>query len=256
MQPDNAVVTLQSTLKQGSLCPGDEVATFTCTARGTELTWVVNINGTLMNYNAHDRVGSIRSNIDEDQRALLSRVDDIGENGVASRISVLIITAQSSATDSEAFIIMCCNGSREFTEEQRFLRRVASRCSSLKSARTIHYHDPLGPPSMPTVSKNPTNSGKIHLNWTVPELDDTQTIDYYTVMLDEHPPLWVKNTSVTLFTEELASRHVVRIRAIDSCGQKGQEVTVVIRFQGPETAVPTTTHSTMTTNSIDSKSTL
>ena len=39
--PGEVPVTLTSSLKEGTLCPGDLGATFTCVIRGTELVWAV-----------------------------------------------------------------------------------------------------------------------------------------------------------------------------------------------------------------------
>ena len=116
------VVTLRSTLKQGALCHGETTASFTCTAVGTDIMWLV--GGRMMSYNANARVGAMRSNAQSDQTAILMRVDNLDINtGVATRVSVLTITESPSAR--EPLTVVCHNGSVEFAEEFVFWRRQA-----------------------------------------------------------------------------------------------------------------------------------
>lgn len=114
-------VTLLSTLKQGSLCPGDGGVTLTCAATGTDLTWLV--GGRMMSYNANARVGSIRSNAESDEIAILMRVDTIGGSGIAHRMSVLHVNARPHAT--EPLRVQCHNGTTHFAEEVIFWRKEA-----------------------------------------------------------------------------------------------------------------------------------
>ncbi len=69
------------------------------------------------------QVGAIRSNAQGDQTAILMRVDNRREDGQASRVSVLTISAKSSATGP--LTVVCHNGSAHFSDEMRFWRRVA-----------------------------------------------------------------------------------------------------------------------------------
>ncbi len=114
-------MTLLSTLKQGSLCPGDGGVTFTCTCRGTDLTWVV--GGRMMSYNANSRVGAVRSNAESDETAILLRVESIGGNGLAIRVSVLTIRERPHAT--EPITVQCHNGTQSETKTKTFWRKVA-----------------------------------------------------------------------------------------------------------------------------------
>ena len=69
-----------------------------------------------------------------------------------------------------------------------------------------------------------------------------QTIDYYILKVDGNPPMLVKNTSATLFTEQLGSNHTISVRAVDKCGQKGeeaQEAWIVSTTSHTTTANPT-----------------
>lgn len=116
----DVAVTVGSTLKQGSLCPGEDTATFTCSAVGTDLIWTV--DGRMMSYNANAQVGAIRSNAQSDQTAILIRVESLAGR-VANRMSVLTITALPSATGP--ITVRCHNGSTTFALELRFWRRVA-----------------------------------------------------------------------------------------------------------------------------------
>lgn len=119
----NDAVSLQSTLKQASLCPGEQTVTITCSAQGTDLAWVV--GGRMMSYNSNAQFGDVRSNIESDETAILIRVDDsAGEGGGrATRISVLSISARP--TETEALTVLCHNGSADFAVELIFWRRVA-----------------------------------------------------------------------------------------------------------------------------------
>ena len=117
-------VTLGSTLKQGALCAGEGMATFTCTAVGTDLVWLVDWR--MMSYNANARVGAIRSNAQSDQISILVRVESRGDDSaVASRMSVLTISELPSAR--APLTVRCHNGSTEVGEEIRFWRRQAGK---------------------------------------------------------------------------------------------------------------------------------
>lgn len=114
-------VILISTLKQGSLCPGDGGVTFTCTTRGTDLNW--NVDGRLMAYNRNAPVGAMRSNADTDENAILLLVNSLGSDGLASRTSVLTISERQHATQSVT--VQCHNGSASLMETMKFWRKVA-----------------------------------------------------------------------------------------------------------------------------------
>ena len=114
-------VVLDSTLEQGSLCPGEDIATFLCSAVGTDLTWTV--NGNTLSYNANARIGALRSNAQGDEIAFLIRVDNRESNGRAMRVSVLTIMRQVSSTES--VVVICHNGSSASGKEKVFLRKDA-----------------------------------------------------------------------------------------------------------------------------------
>ena len=120
--PSPDAVTLGSTLKQGALCAGERTATITCTAVGTDLNWLV--DGRMMAYNANADVGAIRSNAQSDITSILMRVESRGDgSGVASRMSVLVISELPSARDP--LTVACHNGSTEIAQEITFWRRQA-----------------------------------------------------------------------------------------------------------------------------------
>lgn len=119
-EPPVAVILL-STLKQGSLCPGDGGVTFTCTSRGTDLTWIV--GGRMMSYNRNALVGAVRSNADSDETAILLRVDRLGDDGLASRVSVLTIRERPHVT--QPVTVQCHNGSASQMETRMFWQKVA-----------------------------------------------------------------------------------------------------------------------------------
>lgn len=120
-EPGEAV-TLSSSLKQDSLCPGELYATFTCATIGTDLTWLVGQK--LMSYNANARVGTLRSS--SGTTATLQRKDILQEeNGYGRRLSVLIVNIRSSA--NEDLIVKCHNGSLAFARSVSYLPKVAGK---------------------------------------------------------------------------------------------------------------------------------
>ena len=122
----SAGVTLTSNLKQQSLCPGQEGATFTCTATGTDgLTWLV--GGRRMIYSPNSRVGVLRSNAQMDEISTLVQVDSIGEGGLARRISVLYVSARPLET--APVVVQCHNGSTMLAEREVFWHRETGVCA-------------------------------------------------------------------------------------------------------------------------------
>ena len=117
----NAVVTLLSTLKQNSLCPGDGSATFTCTCTGRELVWIVNER--LMSYNINARVGAVRSNAESDETAILLRKESLGDSGEFNWVSVLTIREKPRIT--EPTTVQCHNGSARLLQSDTFWPAVA-----------------------------------------------------------------------------------------------------------------------------------
>ncbi len=111
---------LVSTLKQSSLCLGEESATFTCTATGAELTWIA--GGTTLSFNINAMEGTTRLNQEGYITATLLHIDR-EDNGVARRLSVLTVRAQPQATDMLS--VKCHNGSNHLAEEIAFLPRPA-----------------------------------------------------------------------------------------------------------------------------------
>ena len=75
---------------------------------------------------------------------------------------------------------------------------------------------------MPSYFTISLGSDSLHINWTIPEMDeDTHSIDYYIVRCNDDPPILVKNNSATLPVE---SEHNITVRAVDQCGQQGEEL--------------------------------
>jgi hypothetical protein len=122
LHDDVVPVSLATTLKQGALCPGERTATFSCTAEGTALIWIV--GDMTMAYNSNAPVGAMRSNAHSDQIAALMHVESRGDGtGIAIRTSVLTVHELPSAR--EPLTVICHNGSTEVAEEITFLRRQA-----------------------------------------------------------------------------------------------------------------------------------
>lgn len=74
-----------------------------------------------MSYNRNARVGSLRSNRENDVIAVLLRVDRPGSSQLVSRTSVLTVCAWPTAT--EAMTVQCHNGSITYAQEVTFRRR-------------------------------------------------------------------------------------------------------------------------------------
>ncbi len=115
------VIILDSTLKQSSLCPGNVSTTFTCTASGTDLVWIV--GGTTLPFNRNAIAGRSRTDPERDITATLLHISNAEENGYADRFSVLTARAQLQAT--EMLSVQCHNGSSNLAEEMVYLPRVA-----------------------------------------------------------------------------------------------------------------------------------
>ena len=112
-----------STLKQSSLCPGEELTTFICTASGTDLIWVV--GGIPLSFNRHANVGAARIDPERDITAILMGINNNEEeNGHAVRLSVLTVSAQPQANVTEMLSVKCHNGS--VAEEIQYLPSTAS----------------------------------------------------------------------------------------------------------------------------------
>ncbi len=108
---------MDSTLKQSSLCPGDDYTTFTCTASGAELVWIV--GGTTFSFNRNANVGASRMNLEQDVTTILLRRDDAEGNGYAVRLSVLTVNAQPQRTSRLS--VKCHNGSAHLAKGMQFL---------------------------------------------------------------------------------------------------------------------------------------
>ena len=117
-------VILDSTLKQSSLCPGNVSTTFTCTASGTDLVWIV--GGTTLPFNRNAIAGRSRTDPERDITATLLHINNAEENGYADRFSILTVSAQPQATEmlSVQFSVQCHNGSSNLAEEVVYLPRV------------------------------------------------------------------------------------------------------------------------------------
>lgn len=218
-------VALDWTLDQGSLCPGEELATFLCSAVGTDLTW--NVSGNTLSYNANAQVGALRSNAPGDEIAVLVRVDDREDNGRAMRVSVLTIMRQLSST--EPVTVMCHNGSSAFGKQKEFWRKAAAH---------------LNAPEVEIWGFG-NNSGELFINWTIPGIEESmQEIDHYIIRVNNEPPILVKNSSAVLIVEQ---DYNISVTAVDRCKSSG-EAGVLPRITAPR---PDPTASKVKGSSID-----
>ncbi len=116
-------VRLASTLRQNSLCPGEEFATFSCIASGTELVWIV--GGRSISFNQNAIVGASRISPEGNIRAILMNIDSEEGAGYAVRLSVLTVSAEPQAIDMLS--VKCHNGSDHVhvTEEIQYIPKHA-----------------------------------------------------------------------------------------------------------------------------------
>ena len=81
-----------------------------------------------MIYSFKARVGAIRSNPEQDEIAVLMRVQNIEENYRSARwISLLYVSARPWET--AAVVVQCHNGSRKSAEREVFWRRETGTCA-------------------------------------------------------------------------------------------------------------------------------
>ena len=76
-----------------------------------------------MIYSSNAIEGAIRSNPEMDEIAILMKVENIEEGGLARRMSVLYVSARPLET--AAVVVQCHNGSAESAEREVFRRREA-----------------------------------------------------------------------------------------------------------------------------------
>ena len=96
---------------------------------------------------------------------------------------------------------------------------------------------------MPTVNtpKYLETTGRIHLNWTAPDVyADLQVIDYYLVQIDDRPPMLVKNSSAVVFVEQ-GTNHTIKVQAVDGCNQRGRESLTLLPLAVDPMRSPSTT---------------
>ena len=60
-----------------------------------------------------------------------------------------------------------------------------------------------------------------------------QEINHYVVQIGDQLPILVKNTTATLFTGASNTNHTIRLRAVDMCGQEGEELVVTLEGRLP-----------------------
>ena len=78
-----------------------------------------------------------------------------------------------------------------------------------------------------------------------------QEINHYVVQIGNQLPILVKNTTATLFTGASNTNHTIRLRAVDMCGQEGEELVVTLEgrlpIAGEDNTDTTTLSPTITT---------
>jgi hypothetical protein len=83
-----------------------------------------------------------------------------------------------------------------------------------------YYTDILNQPIVKILS---VNMGRIDLNWTVPNLNETiHTLKHYYIQIDRGSPILVRNTKTTVFIETFdVTNHTIQAYAVDNCDQEG-----------------------------------
>ena len=112
---------MDSTLKQSSLCPGDESTTFICTASGTELVWIV--GGRTLSFNLNAQVGALRIDPERNITTILMSINNAEENGHAVRLSVLTVGTRSQP--AAMLSVACHNGISLLAEEIQYHPSIA-----------------------------------------------------------------------------------------------------------------------------------
>ena len=239
----NGGVVLTSNLKQQSLCAGQGGATFTCTATGHELTWLVGERR--MIYSPNARVGALRSNAESDEIAILMRVENIGEGGLARRMSVLYVSARPLET--AAVIVQCHNGSTESAEREVFWRREAGKIlhnvyMNIDGINFFSFYLSEAP-SMPHLLSNSTDGKHVSIEWEVTTVnEELQQISHFLVQLGDSNLTSVQNLTATLLLVQgqQPGQDILHLRAVDGCGQLGAQLVANLSTAVARNAVLTT----------------
>ena len=73
-----------------------------------------------------------------------------------------------------------------------------------------------------------TPSNLFSISWSPG--NNSNSIIHYVVQLDNNLPVWVRNASATLISDaSLGPNHILRLKAVDKCGQKSETVMQVLR---------------------------
>lgn len=80
----------------------------------------------------------------------------------------------------------------------------------------------------------------MHIAWKI-SVPDHQKIDYFVIQLDSNPPSLVMNYSTEVLIKKLSLNHTITVVAVDACGQKGKELTILVNesMYNDEPEIPT-----------------
>ena len=84
----------------------------------------------------------------------------------------------------------------------------------------------LVPPPSPTLLSNATDKEHATIAWEVPDADQKQMIDHFIIQLDNNPESFIKNNFTTVALGESSSDHMIAVKAVNECGQKGNALMV------------------------------
>ena len=114
----------------------------------------------------------------------------------------------------------------------------------------------IDPPSMPTLLSSSIETDRVNLAWRVLGVDEgMQRINYFILQVNDQQPVAIRNTTVTLFTGSRNTSHTLRLRAVDMCGQMGEELVETLEVMGTSSPDTTTQPATCTTPQEGSSST-
>lgn len=204
-------ITLTSSLKQTTLCPGDSAATFTCIANGTDLTWIV--GGSILSYNAYADVDALRGS--SGVKAILLQIEELQPNGYGRRLSVLTIKVQPQASD--ALVVQCHNGTASTAKSSTFVPSFAS-----------HPSQPVDVLAQLVANSNGT---VVIVSWT--EEDSMFDIDHFEVQVDRDAPVLVQNSTATLLLEGRTTT-TVHVAVVNKCGLVSEETNTNIQIMSSD----------------------
>ena len=114
-------MTITSSLKQGSLCPGDIGATITCTTIGNALIW--DINGHSFSFRERNEIGQFHTRNGYSMSLLRKESIGAGEHIFVSTLHIPL-----GSLSSTSFRIGCDNGRQSSRKFLEYVETVNGKC--------------------------------------------------------------------------------------------------------------------------------